>query len=45
MEYIEDQIREKILREIEYLDLPIEWTPKDTISYIVSKLSKGNNGK
>ena len=44
MDYIEDQIREKILNEIKYLELPYEWKPNEVIGYIVDKLSRGNNG-
>jgi hypothetical protein len=44
MDYIEDQIREKILQEIKYLELPHEWKPQEVISYIVNKLSRGNYG-
>lgn len=44
MDYIEDQIREKILEEIKYLDLPYEWKPNEVINYICNKLSKGNHG-
>jgi hypothetical protein len=45
MDYIEDQVREKILEEIKYLDLPYEWKPKEVINYIVNKLSRGNHGQ
>ena len=45
MDYMEDQIREKILEEIKYLELPPEWTPQDVIKYVVNKLSKGNHGQ
>ena len=44
MEYIEDQIREKILEEIKYLELPYEWKPQEVINYVVNKLSRGNYG-
>jgi hypothetical protein len=45
MEYIEDQIRDKILEEIKYLELPYEWKPQEVINYIVNKLSRGNHGQ
>lgn len=44
MDYIEDQIRENILKEIKYLELPHEWKPNEVINYIYNKLSRGNNG-
>jgi hypothetical protein len=44
VEYIEDQIREKILNEIKYLELPYEWKPNEVINYIYNKLSRGNDG-
>jgi hypothetical protein len=44
MDYIEDQIRDKILEEIKYLELPYEWKPQEVINYIINKLSRGNNG-
>ena len=40
MDYIEDQIREKIADEIRYLELPYEWKPTDVLSYIVRKIEK-----
>lgn len=43
-QYLEDLIREKILNEIKYLELPYEWKPNDVIFYIVNKLSRGKNG-
>jgi hypothetical protein len=45
MDYIEDQIREKILQEIKYLELPYEWKPQEVIAYVVNKLSRGNHGQ
>jgi hypothetical protein len=40
MDYIQDAIRKKIADEIRWLELPPEWTPKDVINYIVSKIEK-----
>jgi hypothetical protein len=40
MDYIQDAIRKKIADEIRWLELPPEWTPKDVIKYIVSKIEK-----
>ena len=40
VDYIEDMIREKILNEIKYLELPYEWKPQEVIDYIVRKISK-----
>ena len=40
MDYIEDQIREKIADEIRYLELPYEWKPNDVLKYIVRKIEK-----
>ena len=44
MDYIEDQVRQKILNEIKYLELPYEWKPQEVINYVVNKLSRGNRG-
>jgi hypothetical protein len=44
VEYIEDQVREKILNEIKYLELPHEWKPNEVINYIYNKLNKGSHG-
>jgi hypothetical protein len=43
VDYIEDFIREKIIEEIKYLELPSEWTPNDVIRYIVRKIDRNNN--
>ena len=40
MDYIEDQIREKIADQIRYLELPYEWKPNDVLNYIVRKIEK-----
>jgi hypothetical protein len=39
-DYIEDLIREKISKEIKYLELPPEWKPNDVIRYIVAKIER-----
>ncbi len=41
MDYIEDLVREKILDEIRYLELPPEWRPYEVIRYIVRKIEHG----
>lgn len=43
MDYIEDLIREKIINEIRYLELPDEWNPKQVIQYIIKKIDRNNN--
>jgi hypothetical protein len=43
VDYIEDFIREKIIKEIKNLELPPEWTPNDVINYIVKKIDRNNN--
>jgi hypothetical protein len=40
MDYIEDMIREKILNEIRYLELPNDWSSKDVLEYIIRKIEK-----
>jgi len=40
MDYIEDQVRQKILNEIKYLELPYEWKPREVIDYIVRKIGR-----
>lgn len=40
MDYLEDMMREKIAREIKYLELPSEWSPNDVLKYIVNKIEK-----
>ena len=42
MDYIEDQIREQIAKEIEGLELPPEWRPRDVIRYVIKIIKKGN---
>ncbi len=42
MDYIEDQIRDRIVREIEGLELPPEWRPRDVIRYVIKIIKKGN---
>lgn len=39
-DYIEDLIREKISREIKYLELPPEWKPNEVLQYIVNKIER-----
>jgi hypothetical protein len=43
VDYIEDFIRDKIIKEIKNLELPPEWTPNDVISYIIRKIDRNNN--
>jgi hypothetical protein len=43
MDYIEDLIREKIINEIKYLELPNEWNPEQVIQYIIRKIDRNNN--
>jgi len=42
MDYIEDRVRDKIVKEIEGLELPVEWSPKNVINYIIKIIKKGN---
>ena len=42
-DYIEDMLREKIVKEIEYLELPEEWSSGDVIKYVVQMIRKGTN--
>jgi hypothetical protein len=39
-DYLEDKIKENIIKEISSLDLPKEWTPKQVIDYIVYKIDR-----
>lgn len=43
MEYIEDFIRDKIIREINKLELPPEWKPDDVIKYITRMIDRNRN--
>ena len=43
MDYIEDLIREKIVKEIKYLELPNEWNPEQVINYIIRKIDRKYN--
>jgi len=37
-DYIQDKIRQDIIKEISNLELPSEWKPKEVISYIIRKI-------
>ena len=39
-DYLEDKIKENIIKEISSLDLPKEWTPKQVIDYIIYKIDR-----
>ena len=39
-DYLEDKIKENIIKEISSLDLPNEWTPKQVIDYIIYKIDR-----
>jgi hypothetical protein len=43
VDYIEDFIRDKIVKEIKDLDLPPEWTPNDVINYIIRKIDRNKS--
>lgn len=40
-EYIADKIKEDIVKEIEGLEFPPEWRPKDVLNYIIKIIRKG----
>jgi hypothetical protein len=41
-EYIENKVRQDIIKEINNLELPHEWKPKEVINFIIRKIDKGN---
>jgi hypothetical protein len=41
-EYIENKVRQDIIKEINNLELPYEWKPKEVINFIIRKIDKGN---
>lgn len=43
IDYIQDSIRNKIIEEIKYLELPTEWTPNDVIKYIIRIIDRNGN--
>lgn len=43
IDYLQDSIRNKIIEEIRYLDLPNEWNPSDVIKYIVKIIDRNGN--
>jgi hypothetical protein len=43
MDYVEDLIREKIINEIKYLELPNNWNPEQVIKYIIHRIDRNNN--
>ena len=40
MDYIQDHIRDSIIKEIKDLELPYEWKPSEVINYIVRMIDK-----
>lgn len=39
-DYIENKVREEIVKELSNLELPYEWKPKEVINFIIRKIQK-----
>jgi len=39
-DYIENKVRQEIIKELSNLELPYEWKPKEVIDFIIRKIEK-----
>jgi len=39
-DYIENRVREEIIKELSNLELPHEWKPKEVINFIIRKIER-----
>jgi len=39
-DYIENKVRQEIIKELSNLELPHEWKPKEVIDFIIRKIKK-----